>query len=107
MSVATKISPNLLSKQLEMQKPSISEFLLTSNLPSTNQVTPPKLVKPEQKSSMPLMFIPPVKESALSKKSSINQTDRKSTLLQQSNKVPIYKQKFVNLTSNVSEPKGF
>ncbi|KAI6233791.1 hypothetical protein M3Y99_00870000 [Aphelenchoides fujianensis] len=53
---------------------------------------------PSSSKSMPLVFV----SSAPMEKSA----ERRSSLLQKANKIPIYKQKFVNLTAQAPEPKG-
>lgn len=87
----------MLAKPIEeLQTPSISNISLTSNLPSTNPT--------EVKNDL-LMFIPTtIKENVQLKKTN-DQPVRKSTLLQRSNKVPIYKQKFISLKTQPSEIK--
>lgn len=62
--------------------------------------------KPTKNENMPLVFIPPVKESTPAKRPLIQSTTKKSSLLQSVNKVPIYKQKFITTAPIVAETKG-
>jgi hypothetical protein len=63
----------------------------------------PHKLKASTSMDMPLVFIPPVKETAINLKKLPDQTTKKSSLLARPNKVPIYKQKFI---SQASETKG-
>ncbi|KAI6215694.1 hypothetical protein M3Y94_00414700 [Aphelenchoides besseyi] len=117
-SEVVKLSSNNLSLSQHNPIPSSSNITASKFGFDDLEKTMPKLdamfstVKSEASKSMPLVFIPPVASTSSivdsSKpevKSASKPTAEHNSLLRKGNKVPIYKQQFVNLANNTFEPK--
>ncbi|KAI6188956.1 hypothetical protein M3Y98_00410200 [Aphelenchoides besseyi] len=113
-----ELSSSTISLSQHNSNPSSSNITASKFTFDDLEKTMPKLdamfptVKSEASKSMPLMFIPPVASTSSivdSSKSEIKSPNKPvaehNSLLRKINKIPIYKQQFVNLTNNTSEPK--